>query len=269
MDEELRGKKALITGASKGIGRAIAEKLSFYGVQVALLARSEDKLNEIVSKISRPENEVLALVCDLRNKDSILVAVDEYKNKFGSLDFLINNAGFGIRRLWQDVPLDMELEMMAVNYLAPVILMRQFLPEMLRHNKGHIVNINSFAGLYSAPYQGAYAASKAALASYSTSLSYELDKTNVNVSSVFLGPTDTEFIRSAHDSDWIDSHKKERLNTAQQVAEVVISNLVDPKESVVVGSHLNLLAARLTNLNPRLACKLIEKKNTPPKNSSN
>jgi len=258
---KLRGKKALITGASKGIGRAIAEELSSYGVKVALLARSKDKLDEVVERITRSENEALALKSDLCDKASILSAIIEYKKQFGSLDFLINNAGFGVRRLWQDIPLDMELEMMAVNYLAPVILIRHFLPEMLHRDTGHIVNINSFAGIYSAPYQGAYAASKSALVSYA-----KLEKTNVHISSVFLGPTDTEFIRSAHDEDWVDNHKKSKLNTTKNVAKVVISTLVNPKESVVVESPLILWAARLTNLNPRLARKLIEKKHAPPKN---
>ena len=265
---KLRGKKALITGASKGIGRVIAEELSSYGVKVALLARSKDKLDDVVERITRSGNEALALKSDLRDKASILSAIIEYKKQFGSLDFLINNAGFGVRRLWQDIPLNMELEMMAVNYLAPVILIRHFLPDMLHRDTGHIVNINSFAGIYSAPYQGAYAASKSALVSYATSLAYELEKTNVHISSVFLGPTDTEFIRSAHDEDWVDNHKKSKLNTTKNVAKVVVSTLVNPKESVVVESPLMLLAARLTNLNPRLARKLIEKKHTPPKDFS-
>ena len=262
--EGLQGKKALITGASKGIGRAIAEELSVYGVQVALLARSKNKLNEIVESIEQSGNKALALVSDLRDKNSVLAAVSEYKNQFGSLDFLINNAGFGLRRLWQDISLEMELEMMAVNYLAPVILTRHFLPEMLHRDEGQIVNINSFAGIYTAPYQGAYAASKSALVSYATSLAYELEKTNVHISSIFLGPTDTEFIRSAHDGDWIDNHKKDKLNSTKNVAETVVSTLLKPKESVVVGSPLMLLAARLTNLNPQLARKLIEKKHVPP-----
>jgi|TARA_B100000315_G_scaffold186392_2_gene175782 short-subunit dehydrogenase len=264
----LQGKKALVTGASKGIGRTIAEELSSNGVQVALLARSKDKLNEIVSSITRSGNKALALASDLRDRDSILSAVAEYKKQFGSLDFLINNAGFGVRRLWKDVSLDMELEMMAVNYSAPVMLTRHFLPDMLSRDSGHIVNINSFAGMYAAPYQGAYAASKSALASYATSLAYELKKTDVHISSIYLGPTDTEFIRSAHDKDWVDSHKQGKLNTTKDVARVVISTLVDPKETKVVGSSLNLLAARLTNLNPRLARTLIEKKHTPPKDLS-
>ncbi len=263
-----RGKKALVTGASRGIGKAIAEELSSYGVRVALLARSKDKLNEIVSNISQSGNQAIALQSDLRDKESILAAVIEYKKQFGSLDFLVNNAGFGVRRLWKDIPLKMELEMTAVNYLAPVILIRQFLPDMLHRDMGHIININSFAGIYTAPYQGAYAASKSALVSYATSLSYELEKTNVHLSSIYLGPTDTDFIKSAHDSDWVDKHKKNKFNTPKDVAKVVLSTLLNPKESAVVGSDLALLAARLTNLNPQLASKLIEKRHTPPQKLS-
>ena len=90
---KLRGKKALITGASKGIGRAIAEELSFYGVKVALLARSKDKLDDVVDGIARSGNKALALKSDLRDENSILSAIVKYKEQFGSLDFLINNAG--------------------------------------------------------------------------------------------------------------------------------------------------------------------------------
>ena len=92
--EKLRGKKALITGASKGIGKAVAEELSSYGVKVALLARSKDKLDDVVDGIACSGNEALTLKSDLCDESSILSAIVEYKKQFGSLDFLINNAGF-------------------------------------------------------------------------------------------------------------------------------------------------------------------------------
>ena len=163
MKKKLRGKTALITGASEGVGRAIAEVLGRYEMKLGLVARSRDKLEEVAKKVNKSGSEALILETDLRDSSAIKDAVKKFKAEFGVVNFLINNAGIGFRDYWGNISLKSELDTMAVNYTAPVILIRSLLPDMLKICKGHIININSIAGLYAAPYNSSYCASKSAL----------------------------------------------------------------------------------------------------------
>lgn len=262
MKDKLQNKIALITGASKGIGRAISEALSSHNMKLGLMARSEEKLKEVAERVNSAGSEALVLSVDLKDQKAIAEAVCELKQKFGLPHFLINNAGVGVRGLWNDIPLDSELDVMAVNYTAPVILIRLLLPGMMQADRGHVININAIGGIYAAPYQGIYCASKAALLAYSSSLAYELEKTNVNISSVILsGPVDTDLLNATN----FQSFKNFKGVIAPElVAESVLSVIQTPKETVCVGPSWKLLLARISNFRPGFFRKLIEKKNTPP-----
>ena len=194
MNKSFQGKSALITGASEGVGRAIAETLGPLKMNLGLLARSQEKLEQVAETVSRAGSQAFILKGDLRDRARIESIADEFKGKFGFPDFLINNAGIGVRSYWEDTNLESELDTTKVNYIAPMILIRAFLPSMLKADKGHIININTIGGLYSAPYQGAYCASKWALISYTESLAFELENTKVSISTIFPGPIDTNFL---------------------------------------------------------------------------
>ncbi|MBU0477579.1 SDR family NAD(P)-dependent oxidoreductase [bacterium] len=262
MIDKLRNKTVLITGASKGIGRAIALLFSGYNMKIGLIARSEDKLKEVSNCVNSAGGEALILNTDLRDRKAIEDAVLEFKNKFGEPDFLINNAGIAARGFWQDISLDSELDVMNVNYTAAVILMRLLLPGMMQADSGHIINISAIAGIYTAPYQGAYCASKAALLAYSVSLGYELEKTNVKISSIlFPGPVDTDFLKSPN----FESFRKFKdIISPDLIAQSVLSVIENPKEMVFVGPLWKLIAAKIASLKPEFFRKIIEKKNTPP-----
>lgn len=262
MGKKLCGKTALITGASRGIGKAIAEIFSKYNMKLGLIAHSEEKLNQIAMSVNSAGSEALKLNVDLRDKEAIKEAVREFKNKFGVPDFLINNAGIGIRGFWDEISLDSELDILSVNYTAPIILIRLVLPDMIKADRGHIININAIGGMYAAPYQGAYCASKAALLSYSSSLAYELEKTNINISSIITGPVDTDFLNKQNFESFKDSKD---MVSPEVLAEKVLSAIEYPKEIVFVGSPLKLLAVKITNFYPSFFRRIIEKKNTPPK----
>ncbi len=147
MEEKLREKTALITGASEGVGRAVAEALAHHEMKLGLIARSQDKLEQVAENVRRNGSEALILKADLRDQLATKAAAEEFKVKFGFLDFLINNAGIGARGFWVDVPLESELDIMAVNYTAPMILIRTLLPDMLQVDKGHVINVNAIGGL--------------------------------------------------------------------------------------------------------------------------
>jgi len=259
--EKLLGKTALITGASEGVGQAIAEAFSRYNMKLGLLARSQDKLDQIAETVNRNGSEAIILKADLKNRPAIEDAIEKFKGEFGVLDFLINNAGISVRGYWSNISLDSELDIMAVNYAAPVTLIRAVLPDMLKSKKGHIVNINTIGGLYAAPYNGAYCASKWALLAYVESLAYELESTNVHISSLFPGPIDTRFLSNPNFENF---RKSPNIVSPNYIAQKVLSVIDSPKERVFIGSLFKLLVVKIANFNPRFFRKIIEKKNTPP-----
>ena len=261
MSNNLEGKTALITGASKGVGEAIAEIFGKHKMKIGLIARSAKKLNHVARKVKEAGGQALVLKTDLKNQHEIENALAKIKQEYGFVDFLINNAGIGYRGYWNDLSLEKDLETFSVNYHAPVILIRHLLPDMLSENKGHVININSIAGLYAAPYQGSYAASKSALVAYVESLAFELENTKVKISTIFPGPIDTDFLNGRN---FISFKKSPDMVTAKYIAEKIFSLIEKPKERLFIGSPAKLLATKIAFFHPRFFRKIIEKKNTPP-----
>lgn len=261
MKKHLQNKIALITGASRGIGRAIARSLSAYHMKLGLLGRSENLLREAAKEVTAAGSEAFVLCADLTEQPALNKAIHEFKQKIGTPDYLINNAGIGVRRSWKNITLAQELEMIATNYIAPVILTRLILPDMLERDGGHIININSIAGMYAAPYQGAYCASKAALRAYALSLAYELEKTNVKITTIYPGPVDTDFLDRP---DFEGFRNKKEMTSPETIAKAVLSAIDDPRETVFIGCYWKLLAVKIAGLHPQFFRRIIEKKNKPP-----
>lgn len=261
MTSKLGGKTALITGASEGVGAAVAELFGQHKMKIGLIARSEEKLRAVAEKIQKSGGQALVLPVDLRIREDLETAITETKQKLGFVDFLINNAGIGFRGFWNDLSLQSDLDTLSVNYTAPVILIRHLLPDMLRENKGHIININAIGGLYAAPYQGAYGASKCALIAYAESLAFELENSKVEMSSIFPGPIDTEFLSK---KNYATYKKSPDLVSAKYIAEKVVSLIEKPKERLFIGSVVKLLATKIAFFYPKFFRKIIEMKNAPP-----
>ncbi len=262
MSSIFHGKSVLITGASEGVGKAIAEAFGPLKMNLGLVARSQEKLEQVAETVTKAGSQALILKADLRDQGGVKNIADEFKGKFGYADFLINNAGIGVRSYWEDTNLESELDITKVNYIAPMILIRAFLPGMLKADKGHIININTIGGLYSAPYQGAYCASKWALLSYTESLAYELENTNVSITTLFPGPIDTNFLNNGN----YESFKKSPdVVSPEYMAGKVLSVISKPTERVFIGPLWKLLAVKVGNFYPQFFRKIFEKKNTPPK----
>lgn len=230
-------------------------------MNLGLMARSKEPLEIVAKQVNEFGSQSLVLITDLRDKDSIKKSLRTFRNEIGIPDYLINCAGVGYRGYWDDVTLENELEITEVNYLAPMILIRMLLPDM-KKKEAHIININSIAGLFTTPYQGAYCASKSALTAYASSLAYELESTNVRISTLFPGPIDTSFLDRRNYEGFKDSSDKV---TPEFIAEKTISVINNPQELVFIGSRWKALAVKIANLFPILFRKLIEMKNTPPK----
>lgn len=197
MESPWTGKTALITGASSGIGAALADWLASKGLHVALTARRGQRLKEVASAIEMRGGKAWVHACDISQAGARERLVSSLKAEFGSVDILINNAGFGWYGYFHHMNWGDAKKMLAVNVEAAAQLSHLLLPGMLSRGSGHIINISSIAG--GLPNQGIamYAGSKAFLDAFTTVLHRELRGSGVHVSSVRLGPVRTEFYDQA------------------------------------------------------------------------
>ncbi len=191
--ESVTGLNAVVTGASSGIGRALALRFARGGAKVALVARRADRLDELAREIAAAGGEALVVACDVADRAESLAAVDRVLQHFGHVDILVNNAGYGHHRRFLDWDLDDIERMMRVNYFGALYWTKALLPQMVARGKGWLVFVASVAGKLGVPEESAYAASKFAMVGLAEALSYEVDDAGVQVLTVCPGTIRTEF----------------------------------------------------------------------------
>ncbi len=187
--------KALITGASSGIGRDMARYLAGKNIDLILVARRKEKLEKLAKEL----NVNVKIICmDLSLQENCYKLYESCKND--NIDILINNAGFGLFGDFSDTDLDTELNMIDVNIKAPHILTKLFLKEFIKKNSGYILNVCSSAGFMAGPKLNTYYATKNYLTKLTMAINEELRqrKSNVVISALCPGPTSTEFNKVAH-----------------------------------------------------------------------
>jgi NAD(P)-dependent dehydrogenase (short-subunit alcohol dehydrogenase family) len=186
---DLEGKVAVVTGASQGIGAAMARVLHDAGLRLALVARSEDKLTALAAELG---DGCLAVRGDVGDPDSVRATFAAIAEHFGSVDVLVNNAGMIGMSLLADAD-DAHLEsQVAVNLLGPMYCSRAAIPLLLAAGGGDIVNISSRAVELARPYLSVYSATKGGLESFTRTLAAELRPQGIRVSSIRVGPTASE-----------------------------------------------------------------------------
>lgn len=226
-------KTALITGASSGIGKELARIHAKTGGNLVIIARSEDKLNDLRGELERAHGvEVQVIVKDLTEDNAVQEVYDDVKNKGIKVDYLINNAGFGghgkfYERDWED-----DLAMIQLNVVALTALSRKFLPDFVNRNSGRILNVSSTASLMPGPLQAVYFATKAYVTSFSNAIAEELSDTNVTVTALLPGATDTDFAKTSNTSD-TDLFKNPF--SANDVAQSGYDAMLDGKLEVMAG----------------------------------
>ncbi|MDQ3146952.1 MAG: SDR family oxidoreductase [Actinomycetota bacterium] len=186
------GTKALVTGASSGIGAALATALAEAGATVGLCARREDRLAEVLEDCRAHAPDSRSWAVDLSELDGVEAFARRADDELGGIDLLVNNAGIPKRRRVTDLSAAEVDAVMAINYLSPVRLTLALLPRMLERGRGRIVNVSSIAARLSPPGEAAYAASKAAITAWSECLAVELWDTPVDVHVVNPAVIDTE-----------------------------------------------------------------------------
>jgi short-subunit dehydrogenase len=251
---------ALITGASKGIGKSIAELLAARGYDLLLVARSGDLLEQVASEIhSSTKRNCKWLALDLA-RDQAAESIYEWcnQNQF-EVTVLVNNAGYGLSGSFEKYSAQEHADMLKVNIFTLTKLTRLFLPGMHKQPAGYILNIGSSASYQAVPLLSAYAASKAYVLSFSRGLYQELRKTNVSVTCVCPGPTDTNFVNRANIS--VKGQKAaERFGMSPQtVAHIAVESLFRRKPEVITGG-LNKLSAFFAWLLPKSIVEGVAKK---------
>lgn len=182
--------RALVTGASSGIGESMAYYLSSKGIELILTASDGEKLDKVKETIG---DSVKTIVCDLRYEEEVFKLYEKVKDE--KIDILINNAGFGLFGDFIETDLDRELEMIEVNIKAVHILTKLFLQDFERRNSGYILNVASSAGFMAGPHLDTYYATKNYVLKLTLGIYEELrrSKSNVRISVLCPGPVDTNF----------------------------------------------------------------------------
>lgn len=198
MGVDVKGANVLVTGASSGIGAALAPMLAERGARVAVVARREDRLRDVLDGC--PGDGHALYQCDLGDVDAAERMVLQAWDDFGGLDVIVHNAAIPKRRAVQQLTNDEVVQVMAVNYFAPVRMTLAVLPRMLERDHGSNVFVSSLGGRLGIVHEAAYCGSKFALCGWAESMAMDLFDTGVDVRLVIPGPIDTE-IWSLPDND--------------------------------------------------------------------
>ena len=191
-------KTALITGASSGIGRELARIHAENGGDLIVVARNEQKLNDLKNELEGKYSvKVVCVVKDLSRPNAGKELYDEISNRGIEIEYLINNAGFGGRGKFHERSWEKDLAMINVNVVALTELTRMFLPGFVQRNRGRILNVSSTASLMPGPLQAVYYATKAYAAYFSNAIHEELHDSNVTVTNLMPGATETEFAKTS------------------------------------------------------------------------
>ena len=238
----MKGKVAVVTGASSGIGLAVARQLMDAGASVALVARTRAKLEEAVRELDEgrgaPSGRAAAYPVDVKDFASLAALPGQVVERFGGLDILVNNAGLNHRGPVLDHSAEALADVITTNLTAPIYLTRVAVPLMRRG--GTVVNVASLAGMVPVPHEAAYCASKAGLRAFTRALAEELSGAGIEACLVSPGPVDTGFFGDvAHVPDLVFSQP---MRTAAQIADAVMECIRTGAREIAVPSMSGKLA---------------------------
>jgi short-subunit dehydrogenase len=251
----LKNKVIVITGGSSGIGAEMAVQAAGRGAVTVAAARSTEKLADLTRTA---DGSIITYTLDVTSSEQVEHVIGSVIERYGQIDALVNNAGFGLFERCVDTPIEHYEAMMDVNYMGVVRCTKAVLPHMLARGSGHIVNIASLAGKIGTAKATGYAASKHAVLGFTNSLRQELNGTGVLVSAVNPGPIDTPFMTIADPSGNYSRNMKRFFLSAEQVAIEVLNVIAYPKPELDLPRYAGI-GARVYHLFPRLADMLAHK----------
>ncbi len=231
---DLKNKTALVTGAGKGIGKAIALALAKEGVNVILVARTQEEIDSVAAKVRSLRVKALAITADVADINSVNAAEEKALSEFGAIDILINNAGIAsFGKFLELEPTDWE-RIIQVNLMGPYYVTRAVVPNMIERQTGDIINISSTAGLAGNALTSAYSASKFALLGLTDSLMQEMRKHNIRVTALTPSTVATDMAKELKLTDG----NPDKVMQAEDMAELVIAQLKLNRRVFVKNSSL-------------------------------
>jgi len=192
MYEDLKNKVAIVTGARRGIGKAIALKLARNGVKVVVTDIDQDDCEEVVQEIKKLKGEGLALKLDVTKEEEIKNVIQSTKKKFGRIDILVNNAGIFIQEELENMDTSKIDKLLSVDLRGVILGIKNVIPEMKKQKSGKIVNIASIAGFVGFDLSSIYCAAKGGIVNMTRELALDLGKYKINVNAVAPGVIDTD-----------------------------------------------------------------------------
>ena len=237
---DLAGQVAIVTGASRGLGKAIALELAANGARVACVARDKEKLSQTVAEIVQSGGTAEAFSCDVKDRTTIDKFVDEVAEKWGRLDILVNNAGVTRDTLLPRMSDEEWDDVINTNLTGTFLFSRAASRHMMRARYGRIINISSVSGIMGNPGQSNYSASKAGLIGFTRSVSRELAGRKVTINTVAPGYIESDMTRTLGDTVIEEAKKRipaKRFGTSDDVAAAVLY-LASPAAAYVTGQVL-------------------------------
>lgn len=239
------GKVVLITGASSGIGEALARECARNGASVVLAARRKERLDRITGEVRALGGEALAVKTDVSKEDDVRRLVAAAVKRFKRIDVLVNNAARGVFGPVENIPSEEMHRTFDVNFFGMFYCCREVIPVMKRQGKGHIINISSIAGIMALPLSSAYNATKFAMNGFSESLRRELSSFKIDVSVVYPGSVETEFY-----GKWVNVHSQPPRKQSDilyqdigAVARAIVRCIRSPRDNVFPSLPLRLAAS--------------------------
>lgn len=222
MAQTLKGKVALVTGAGKGIGKAVALALASEGVSVGLLARTEADLKAVAAEVEKKGVKSSYAAVDIASQEEVEQGIQTLTKNLGTFDIVINNAGIGKFEKLVDMDPQEWKRIIDVNLMGPYYVTRAVLPQLIEKNSGDIINISSTNGLNGAATSSAYSASKFGLIGLTESLAQEVRRNNIRVTTLTPSTVATEL---AVQTNLIAENNDEKYMQPEDIAEIIVSQL--------------------------------------------
>lgn len=260
----LKNKTVWITGASSGIGEALAYQFAKEGAKLVLSARRENELQRVAKAIGLSEKEVLVLPMDMLEFEFLPEKIKTVIDHFGQIDFVVQNAGVSQRSYVKDTQFKVYRDLMELDFFSIVAFTQALLPYMTKRKSGHFIVISSIAGKIGVPLRGGYGAAKHAVIAFFDSLRAEIWQDNINVTTICPGYIKTQISYNAFNSSG-DKHGKMDDNqangmTAEVFAQKAIKAIKTNRKEVYIGGIYEVFGVYLKRFLPSLVYRIVRKK---------
>ena len=250
--DKFKGQVVLITGASSGIGRATALEFAKQGAKLALVSRSQEKLNAVADEIRSINQDVLVVPTDVSSTEQVAEMVQKVLEAYGRVDVLFNNAGSSyVARVEDENFLDDLKKMIDVDFYGTIYATKEVLPVMKKQGSGHIMNMSSVVGRKAFPHFGGYSSAMHAISAFTDSLRQELSGTGINISIIHPALTQTPLLDHVNPEDMPPPFRAMTPITVESVAKAVVNGVQYNQARIIVPYQPRILIA-LDAISPRI-----------------